>query len=147
VDYIDEQIRLFATSIEGLTDEQVKLLERLTALKTILDNINRIVSAVSKIAQKSKLLSFNASVEAARCGTAGKGFAIIAKEMRDLADETTNTLNQIESYTDDVVEATKQVMAISDNSNQSLGEQTARLESVFPRLNNIVDEIANLNTH
>lgn len=64
-------------------------------LKASADNITQIVSIVATIAKQINLLALNASIEAARAGEAGRGFTVVAEEVRKLSEETNHAVNQI----------------------------------------------------
>jgi methyl-accepting chemotaxis protein len=74
------------------------------ALHATVGNINKFVVTVGRIADQTNLLSLNAAIEAARAGAAGRGFGVVADEIRKLADQT-------RSAADDVVELTESVTA------------------------------------
>lgn len=77
------------------------------------DQIKSLTSAILAIAQQTRLISLNASVEAANAGEAGKGFAVVAGEVRDLAHSSQVTANQIQEINDVVTTA---VYNLSENA-------------------------------
>lgn len=76
------------THLENAQADQVTLQSRGAALHRSVQALAEIVGYISRIADASKLLALNASIEAARSGEAGRGFAVVAGEVRKLADDT-----------------------------------------------------------
>jgi methyl-accepting chemotaxis protein len=77
--------------------EGVTAIEReITGLREALMHVTGVSGDIARIARQSHLLAINAAIEAARAGTAGRGFAIVAAEVKTLADMTTNATRQIE---------------------------------------------------
>jgi methyl-accepting chemotaxis protein len=81
------------------------------------EKINALANAILEITSQTNLLALNASIEAARAGEAGKGFAVVADEIKKLAEDSTNTVNQIQSITETVKHS---VENLSENSNNLL---------------------------
>lgn len=122
-----EQIRLLATEGERLAGEVKKRAEGLKATTTeatekttkmyqsisekteqaiagsrAVDKINELTGAIMAISSQTSLLALNASIEAARAGEAGKGFAVVATEIGSLANQTSETVGNINSIVTDV---------------------------------------------
>lgn len=76
-------------------------------------SISNIVSAINDIAEQTNLLSLNASIEAARAGDAGRGFSVVAEEIRKLADQCLASSSQISSIVDEIVSKTGEVVNIA----------------------------------
>lgn len=113
--------------------------------------ISKIVALISQIASRTNLLALNASIQAARAGEAGKDFAIVADEVRQLADRSAKSLKEIEqivlqiqSETGSVMQAMEegiqQVIMLTDMSEQAKGSLEDIIE-VSNRINSLVRSI------
>ena len=76
-------------SVERITSRRDILSEKVQNLHKSINDINGFIERIQKVAKQTNLLSFNASIEAARAGVAGKGFRIIAGEVKKLSNDTT----------------------------------------------------------
>jgi len=86
-------------------------------LNEYLRNINQVTTVLENIAQQTSLLSLNASIEAARAGEAGRGFSVVADEIRKLAEESSEAINKIQSVTNIIITS---VEDLTDNSQNML---------------------------
>jgi len=100
--------------------------------------ISKIVAVVSSIASRTNLLALNASIEAARAGEAGRGFAIVADEVRQLADRSAKALKEIEQIVLQIQSETSLVMTAMEEGIQQVIDGTKRAEQAKGSLEDII---------
>src|SRR5699024_2899368 len=79
---------------------------QISGFQTTVNQIGQFVTEITNIADQTNLLALNASIEAARAGDAGAGFAVVAGEVRQLASESEKTANQIQNLVSSIKEGT-----------------------------------------
>ena len=105
---------------QNLTNEQA-LAEQLTTLSGETDQIHNILDMIHSLAEQTNLLALNAAIEAARAGEAGRGFAVVADEVRSLAAHTETNLSLIQ---DTLGKITESITGICQKMNHSVDEMT-----------------------
>ena len=110
-----EQAEKNATQVRLQVQEK---LEKAIEESKAVEEINELAGSILSIASQTNLLALNASIEAARAGEAGKGFAVVAGEIGKLADESTQTVNQMQKINQQVFHA---VANLSDNAKELIG--------------------------
>ncbi|OPX55626.1 methyl-accepting chemotaxis protein [Oceanospirillum multiglobuliferum] len=96
-------IKKVAETIEYTTRSQSALSEELDQLSRQAEGVNEVLSVISGIADQTNLLALNAAIEAARAGEHGRGFAVVADEVRQLATRTQDSLDKTSSIIGNIV--------------------------------------------
>ncbi|MCX7079374.1 MAG: methyl-accepting chemotaxis protein [Pseudomonas sp.] len=112
--------------IERLANEVGNSTEAMSHLKRESDKIGSVLDVIKSVAQQTNLLALNAAIEAARAGEAGRGFAVVADEVRSLALRTQKSTEEIEELIVGLQSGTQQVANIMDNS-RSLTDSSVEL--------------------
>lgn len=105
---------------------------------------DEIIDFVMGIAKKTNLLGLNASIEAARVGDAGKGFAIVANEVRNLSIYTQKSAEDIKKMLDDIRLSIGEIGKKLNNSNELLENQVSEVEDMFNAIQQLNDVANNL---
>ena len=106
------------------TDEMTQFLsEHVTNLGEKLQSIQQITTLINDIAEQTNLLSLNASIEAARAGENGKGFTVLAQEIRKLAEQSAKSTEAITTVIGEIQNETEQTVQAVENTREVVGEQ------------------------
>ena len=111
-------------SIDQVHQMSLVLKEDMVQLNEHAQDITRIMGVISDIADQTNLLALNAAIEAARAGEAGRGFAVVADEVRKLAEKTMASTNDVGNAIKSIQESTAKSMTGVDNAVERIGEAT-----------------------
>ena len=111
-------------SIEQVHQMSLELKDDMAQLNEHAQDITRIMNVISDIADQTNLLALNAAIEAARAGEAGRGFAVVADEVRKLAEKTMASTNDVGNAIKAIQESTAKSMEGVDKAVQRIGEAT-----------------------
>lgn len=107
-------------------------------------SIGHIVSAINDIAEQTNLLSLNASIEAARAGEVGRGFSVVAEEIRKLADQCLTSAAQISVIVNEIVGKTGEVVKIAKQAETVVETQSAVVEDTtnsFRQIDQLAEQL------
>lgn len=107
-------------------------------------DISNFVSVINDIAEQTNLLSLNASIEAARAGEAGRGFSVVAEEIRKLADQCLESARSISGIVEEIVGKTADVVTIAKEAEQAVSSQSEVVENTtdsFRQIEHLVSDL------
>ena len=138
---VSEQVATAATemgaSANGLADfarEAVTEAERglatVTSLRSASDQIRNAVDLINQVAKQTRLLALNATIEAARAGEAGRGFSVVAGEVKNLAAETSSSSTEIMGQVNTVQEVAADAVAVLETVTNSIREMSGLVNGI-----------------
>lgn len=134
---IFETISELGKSVAVIEAEYIRYNEQFKTFMNEIAEINKLVDSIKQISSRTNLLSFNASIEAARAGNAGKGFRIIANEVKKLSDETNSTSETIKNHVTQLVTNISELEKATVSNSQSLRNLAEKTESTVEQFDNV----------
>lgn len=137
-----KQAALLAGQTKAFADkgnsEMVEMTTAMTEIKKSSNQIAKIIKVIDEIAFQTNLLALNAAVEAARAGEAGMGFAVVAEEVRNLAQRSAQAAKDTGEIIERNINLSDRGVEVSNKVGESLAEITIQAQKV----NELMDEIA-----
>lgn len=127
---ISRQVTRSVTMVAETVEDTRRTGENVKSLQHAADRIGAVVELINAIAGQTNLLALNATIEAARAGAAGKGFAIVAGEVKALAAQTARATEEISTQVRSIQDATGKVVGSIDH----IGEQLTEINDVSSAL-------------
>jgi len=127
-----------------ITTDIVKGIEELSEKSK---SIGSIINVINEISNQTNLLSLNASIEAARAGVLGNGFAVVATEIRNLAEQTSRQVNDIKKIVENIQNETKVVVITAKKAEEAMVLQDKAVKNTMASYHNINQSVDNLMLH
>jgi len=146
-----EAVRTLRESNEQSQSAAAKVMEFITTSAERSKSISEFVNTINNISEQTNLLALNAAIEAARAGEAGRGFAVVADEVRKLADASRNAAEQVEKIMAQIIEDADKATSIINSVNAVMENQVKAVENtndafytIAQGIENIIERIDNI---
>ncbi|MBW3694922.1 methyl-accepting chemotaxis protein [Vibrio sp. T187] len=132
-------------NVQDLVDDVSVASENVNKMAAETDGINTILGVIGDIAEQTNLLALNAAIEAARAGEQGRGFAVVADEVRNLASRTKDSTEEIESALASLLRGSQSVVDSMDSTKDKCGQTAQGAGEVAESLDVMTDFVMQIN--
>ncbi|MCW4443615.1 chemotaxis protein [Vibrio splendidus] len=133
------------SSVSSLVEEVEETAHNIQAMSEETKGISSILNVIGDIADQTNLLALNAAIEAARAGEQGRGFAVVADEVRALASRTQTSTGEIEKALSSLVNGSQSVTSSMDATKDTCNKTAESTELVGQRINGLSNHISEIN--
>jgi methyl-accepting chemotaxis protein len=150
-------VKQTVASINSLSEQITQSAETVTKLREETDRVNVVLDVIKGIAEQTNLLALNAAIEAARAGEQGRGFAVVADEVRSLASRTQESTEEINVILDELQKSAQAAVEVMESSRSEVdnsvqlaghaGESLAEITDTVNQINKMNNDIATDTTH
>ncbi len=144
------QIIKMASQVQSSAHTEIELARQISQLSNDADQVKGVLTVISDIADQTNLLALNAAIEAARAGEHGRGFAVVADEVRNLAERTQRSLTEINATINVIVQAISDAsehMNANSKSMENLTKIASEVERNITQTTEIMDNATASSEH
>ncbi|WLD58615.1 methyl-accepting chemotaxis protein [Salinispirillum sp. LH 10-3-1] len=134
------------SSIDRLAEQIGSSMKTVDKLETETANIGNVLDVIKAIAEQTNLLALNAAIEAARAGEQGRGFAVVADEVRSLAQRTQTSTQEIQGIIESVQSGARDTVTVMKQSRDISQQSVSTFNESAEQLHNVTNAIGDINT-
>lgn len=138
----EEAVNTAVSAMKEMHNHATTLRSEMGNLEKQTEGIGQIITVISDIADQTNLLALNAAIEAARAGEAGRGFAVVADEVRKLAEKTMQATNEVSNYIENMQQAAKDNIIAMEKTSEMVNQATESVNISGEVLKEIVELIS-----
>lgn len=139
-----QAVRNLKERAQETTQVTQKVIFDIEELASETHTINHIIATINDIAEQTNLLSLNASIEAARAGEAGRGFSVVAEEIRKLAEQSASSASEIAKIIVSILGKTEQTVMVAKRAESIVGQQEEAVVHTMSEFKEIGDNVAKM---
>jgi len=133
--------------VEESSHKEMEMADKINQLSTDANDVKNVLGVINDIAEQTNLLALNAAIEAARAGEHGRGFAVVADEVRQLAERTQKSLSEINATINVIMQNIMEASAEMNQNAQEIASMTETSETVLKEVewvNTVMDDATKL---
>lgn len=139
-----DELQTMEVTMRQLTEATNSITSKLGIMNKKASNINNVVVTITKVADQTSILSLNAAIEAEKAGEYGAGFAVVAREIRRLANQTAVATLEIEQIVKDMQSAVSVGVMEMDKFNNSVNNSVTQVNSISNQISKVINQVQSL---